>query len=68
MCVYHRLILQYSLDVLYLCVDCKTLIQSYQTTVQVRTFRSGVDELPEGEELEYDPTAYHMYHSLRLVS
>jgi hypothetical protein len=33
----------------------------------VRTFRSGVDVLPDGEELEYDQTAYHMYHSLRLV-
>jgi hypothetical protein len=49
--------------------ECKPLLQTIeQATVQVRTFRSGVDELPDGEELEYDPTAYHMYHSLRLVA
>lgn len=33
--------------------------------VQTRVWKAGVDELPEGEELEYDSTAYHMYHSLR---
>jgi ribosome assembly protein RRB1 len=30
-----------------------------------RAFRPGVDELAEGEELVYDPSAYNMYHSLR---
>lgn len=33
--------------------------------VQTKVWRAGVDELAEGEELDYDPTAYHMYHSLR---
>lgn len=33
--------------------------------VQTKVWRAGVDELTEGEELEYDSTAYHMYHSLR---
>lgn len=28
-------------------------------------WRPGVDELPEGEELEFDPSAYVMYHTLR---
>lgn len=28
-------------------------------------WRPNVDQLPEGEELEYDPSAYIMYHSLR---
>jgi len=27
-------------------------------------WRPGVDEIPEGEELEYDPSAYVMYHAL----
>jgi ribosome assembly protein RRB1 len=30
-----------------------------------RVWRPGVDQLPEGEELEYDPSAYILYHSLR---
>jgi hypothetical protein len=30
-----------------------------------RIWRAGVDPLEEGEELDYDPSAYHMYHSLR---
>ena len=29
-----------------------------------QVWRPGVDQLPEGEELEYDPSAYIMYHSL----
>lgn len=33
--------------------------------MQTKIWRAGVDELTEGEELEYDSTAYHMYHSLR---
>lgn len=36
-----------------------------QQQVQTKVWRAGVDELTEGEELEYDSTAYHMYHSLR---
>lgn len=28
-------------------------------------WRPGIDTLPEGDELEYDPRAYVMYHSLR---
>lgn len=31
----------------------------------LRVFRPGVDTLAPGEELEYDPSAYVMYHSLR---
>jgi ribosome assembly protein RRB1 len=34
-------------------------------TDQVRVFRQGIDPVPAGEELEYDPSAYVMYHSLR---
>ena len=30
-----------------------------------QTWRPGVDKLPEGEVLEYDPSAYVMYHSLK---
>ena len=30
-----------------------------------QTWRPGIDRLPEGEELEYDPSAYVMYHSLK---
>lgn len=30
-----------------------------------QVWRPGVDKLEEGEELEYDPSAYVMYHSLR---
>lgn len=30
-----------------------------------RVWRAGIDEIPEGEELEYDPSAYVCYHSLR---
>eukprot|EP01062_Namystynia_karyoxenos_P043836 TRINITY_DN320_c8_g1_i1.p1 TRINITY_DN320_c8_g1~~TRINITY_DN320_c8_g1_i1.p1 ORF type:complete len:552 (+),score=159.34 TRINITY_DN320_c8_g1_i1:86-1657(+) len=29
-------------------------------------FRPGIDEVPEGEELEHDPTAYGMFHKLRM--
>lgn len=36
-----------------------------QQEVQTKVWRAGVDELTEGQELEYDSTAYHMYHSLR---
>lgn len=32
---------------------------------ETKVWRAGVDELEEGDELEYDSTAYHMYHSLR---
>lgn len=32
---------------------------------ETKVWRAGVDELAEGDELEYDSTAYHMYHSLR---
>lgn len=30
-----------------------------------QVWRPGIDKLAEGEELEYDPSAYVMYHSLR---
>lgn len=30
-----------------------------------QVWRPGIDQIPEGEELEYDPRAYTMYHSLR---
>lgn len=30
-----------------------------------QVWRPGIDQLAEGEELEYDPRAYIMYHSLR---
>ena len=33
--------------------------------VHTKVWRAGMDTLPEGEELECDSTAYHMYHSLR---
>ncbi|CAM9169523.1 unnamed protein product [Choristocarpus tenellus] len=36
-----------------------------QQGVKTKVWRAGVDELPEGEELDYDSTAYHMYHSIR---
>lgn len=32
---------------------------------ETKVWRAGMDELAEGDELEYDSTAYHMYHSLR---
>ena len=31
---------------------------------QKQVWRPGIDQLAEGEELEYDPSAYIMYHSL----
>jgi hypothetical protein len=30
-----------------------------------QVWRPGIDQIPEGEELEYDPSAYIMYHSMR---
>lgn len=36
-----------------------------QEAPQRQTWRPGVDKLPEGEVLEYDPSAYVMYHSLK---
>src|SRR5688572_16334318 len=33
--------------------------------VPKQVWRPGVDKLEEGETLEYDPSAYVMYHSLR---
>ena len=30
-----------------------------------QTWRPGIDKLPDGEILEYDPSAYVMYHSLK---
>lgn len=30
-----------------------------------QVWRPGIDKIPEGEELDYDPSAYIMYHSLR---
>lgn len=33
--------------------------------LETKVWQAGVDELAEGDELEYDSTAYHMYHSLR---
>lgn len=39
--------------------------RSQEKEVETKVWRAGVDELTEGEELEYDSTAYHMYHSLR---
>ncbi|CAN0004822.1 unnamed protein product, partial [Discosporangium mesarthrocarpum] len=33
--------------------------------VETKVWRADVDKLSEGEELEYDSTAYHMYHSIR---
>lgn len=36
-----------------------------QNANNTRVWRAGVDPLEEGEELDYDPSAYHMYHSLR---
>lgn len=35
------------------------------TPQETKVWRAGVDELEEGDELEYDSTAYHLYHSLR---
>jgi ribosome assembly protein RRB1 len=32
---------------------------------EVRVWRPNVDELQEGETLDYDPSAYIMYHALR---
>jgi ribosome assembly protein RRB1 len=31
-----------------------------------QVWRPGVDTMEEGEELEYDPSAYVMYHSLKM--
>lgn len=35
------------------------------TQVNKQTWRPGIDKLAEGEQLEYDPSAYVMYHSLK---
>ena len=32
---------------------------------KTKVWRQGIDTLPEGEELEFDPSAYIMYHTLR---
>jgi ribosome assembly protein RRB1 len=34
------------------------------TTNNKQTWRPGIDALPAGEELEYDPSAYELYHAL----
>ena len=37
-----------------------------QTTTGIKqVWRPGIDVLPDGEDLEYDPSAYIMYHSLQ---
>jgi ribosome assembly protein RRB1 len=33
-------------------------------TEKPQVWRPGIDQLAEGEELEYDPRAYILYHSL----
>jgi len=35
------------------------------TTSIKQVWRPGIDVLPDGEDLEYDPSAYIMYHSLQ---
>ncbi len=36
-----------------------------ETEVPKQVWRPGIDTLEEGDALEYDPTAYVMYHSLK---
>lgn len=45
-----------------------TIIEEDETKVndvQPKVWRPGVDKIEEGETLDYDPSAYIMYHSLR---
>jgi ribosome assembly protein RRB1 len=39
--------------------------EAVEETAPKQVWRPGIDQLPEGEELEYDPSAYIMYHSMR---
>lgn len=43
----------------------KSLIEDNEQHAPKQVWRPGVDQIAEGEALEYDPSAYVMYHSLQ---
>lgn len=40
-------------------------VEDSNTTVKKEAWRPGIDKLENGEQLEYDPRAYTMYHSFQ---
>lgn len=45
--------------------DMNAITEEDPEAIQKQVWRPGVDELQDGETLEYDPSAYVTYHSLK---